>query len=45
MRPDEQECCGRRCCPCIFDYQAPGLPLPNASKWIGTSSVNYTHPL
>jgi hypothetical protein len=24
-RPDPQECCGRGCCPCIFDYYEDAL--------------------
>jgi hypothetical protein len=24
-RPDDQSCCGRGCCPCIFDYYYDAL--------------------
>lgn len=24
-RPDDWECCGRGCCPCIFDYYEDAL--------------------
>ncbi|CAN7361818.1 hypothetical protein LJR225_002193 [Phenylobacterium sp. LjRoot225] len=24
-RPDDRECCGRGCCPCIFDYYEKAL--------------------
>jgi hypothetical protein len=25
IRPDDENCCGRGCCPCIFDYYHDAL--------------------